>query len=91
MSVASGYSVRAHASASVTMSSSVMLLSCPLEESPKHLRALRAALKVGRGGAVDRGKGSESDSLSTSDTTDYLLQRLHDQAPELYAEVAAAA
>ena len=50
------------------------------------LRALRAALKVGRGGSIDRTNDSDSESL-VGETTDYLLQRLHDQAPELYAEV----
>lgn len=58
------------------------------ERRAEGLRALRAALKVGAGRPAAGEIRSESEP-NNSDTTDYLLQRLHDQAPELYAEVAA--
>lgn len=59
------------------------------ERRAEGLRALRAALKVGKGSRTDLEPERESHSGSDTGTTDYLLQRLHDQAPDLYAEVAA--
>lgn len=51
------------------------------------LRALRAARKVGKPGPKIGKLDGDSPSNLDGTTTDYLVQRLHDQAPEQYERV----